>query len=212
MFNNKLVLFFLISTLYSQEFDPDTGDLIKKKFNPKTGELVNPLKAKNVSTIKNLENISKSEKKEVEVAKINIENNQIKDIKKSSLAENDFDRIYFEETMYLQYGFWSPLYVKNGGKISNAKIYKELEYYSDSRNLYDEAQLRFIYGLLSAGLVVVSPFLGASTENFMVFFTAYLGGFFSMTYNAVVYSNLIKKSVWIFNREALKANLDNKQK
>ena len=87
-----------------------------------------------------------------------------------------------------------------------------MENYKDSRNLYDAAQLRFIYSLLGAGLVVLSPFLGASTENFMVFFTAYLGGIFSFTYNAVVYSNLIKKSVWIFNREAIKANLDNKKK
>ena len=40
MLNNKFVLFFIISLLCSQEFDPETGDLIQKKFDPKTGELI----------------------------------------------------------------------------------------------------------------------------------------------------------------------------
>ena len=40
MSNNKFVLFFIISLLYSQGFDPETGDLIQKKFDPKTGDLI----------------------------------------------------------------------------------------------------------------------------------------------------------------------------
>ena len=212
MLNNKFLLFFIISLLFSQEFDPETGDLVKKKFNPKTGELVKPADTTEVDKrmLKSTENSIKSVESEVENTPIILKTNKVKNIKKKSLSDSDFDRIYFEETMYLQSGFWSPVYEKYGRKISKTKAYKELENYDDSRNLYDEAQLRFTYCLLGAGLVVVSPFLGASTENFAVFFTAYLGGLFAVTYNTVAYSNLIRKSVWIFNREALKSKMKNK--
>ena len=214
MLNNKFVLFFIISLLYGQEFEPETGALIKKNFDPKTGELIKEggTVEKSETKLKSSDNTIKNEEKEVENAPTSLKINKVKNIKENSFSEIEFDKIYFEETMYPQSGFWSSVYVKNGRKISKVKYYKELENYRDSRTLYDEAQLRFIYGLLGAGLVVVSPFLGASTENFMVFFTAYLGGLFSITYNTLVYSNLMKKSVWIFNREAIKANLDNKQK
>ena len=214
MLNNKIVLFFIISLLYGQEFDPETGALIQKKFDPKTGELIRQggTVEKSETKLKSSENTIKNEEKEVENTPTIFKANKVKNIKENSYLESDFDRIYFEETMYPQSGFWSSGYEKNGKKISNLKAFKELERFTESRDIYDKAREKMILSALGAGLVVLSPFLGASTENFMVFFTAYLGGLFSFTYNAVVYSNLIKKSVWIFNREAIKANLDNKQK
>ena len=211
MLNNKFLLFFIISLLFSQEFDPETGDLVKKKFNPKTGELVKPADTTEVDKrmLKSSENTIQKENIDVENSIVNLQTNQVEKIKVSTYSDSDFDRIYFEETMYLQSGFWSPVYEKYGRKISKAKAYKELENYDDSRNLYEAARMRLAYSVLGAGLVVLSPILGASTENFMVFSAAYFGGLFAVTYNTVAYSNLIRKSVWIFNREAIKSNLKN---
>ena len=214
MSNNKFVLFFIISLLYSQGFDPETGDLIQKKFDPKTGELIKQggTVEKSETKLKSSENTIKNEEKDVENTPTILKANKVNNFKENSYLESYFDRIYFEETMYPQSGFWSSGYKKNGKKISNLKAFKELERFTESRDIYEKAREKMILSALGAGLVVLSPFLGASTENFMVFFTAYLGGLFSFTYNAVVYSNLIKKSVWIFNREVIKENLDNKQK
>ena len=175
--------------------------MVKKKFNPKTGELLN-LKSNPKSEI-----ILKDSVKTEDM----IENRAL-DHKMNSLAQSNFNKIYFEETMYLQSGFLSTVFEKNGRKISKSKAYKEFEKYGESRNLYDQARLRLVYSAISAVLVVASPFLGGSTNNFMVFFTAYLGGFFTLTYNMVAYSNMIRKAVWIFNREALKSNMKNELK
>ncbi len=201
MFNKKYLIILFFSFLFSQEFDPKTGELVKKKFNPKTGELLN-LKSNPKSEI-----ILKDSVKTEDM----IENRAL-DHKMNSLAQSNFNKIYFEETMYLQSGFLSTVFEKNGRKISKSKAYKEFEKYGESRNLYDQARLRLVYSAISAGLVVASPFLGGSTNNFMVFFTAYLGGFFTLTYNTVAYSNMIRKAVWIFNKEALKSNMKNELK
>lgn len=214
MYYNRFLFFILFSFLFSQEFDPETGELIKKKFNPKTGELIKQpeTEKKSKTKLNSSENTIKNQEKEVVKTPTILKESNVENIKKKPYSESDFDKIYFEETMYLQSGFWSPVYVKNGRKISKINSYKELEQYSDSRNLYDQARLRLLYSAIGAGLVIVSPILGASTENLMVFFSAYLGGLFTITYNSIVYSNLVRKSVWIFNREAIKANLDNKIK
>ena len=211
MLNNKFVLFFIISLLCSQEFDPETGDLIQKKFDPKTGELIKQggTVEKSEPKLKSSDNTIKNEEKEVENTPTILKVNKVKNIKENSYLESDFDRIYFEETMYPQSGFWSSGYEKNGKKISNLKAFKELERFTESRDIYDKAREKMILSVLGAGLVVLSPTLGVSTENFMVFSAAYFGGLFAVTYNTVAYSNLIRKSVWIFNREALKSNLKN---
>ena len=214
MLNNKFVLFFIISLLYSQEFDPETGTLIQKKFDPKTGELIK--KPGNVeksdTKLKDSENIIKREEKDVENTPKFLKKNKVKNIKQNSFSDSDFDRIYSEETMYMKAGFWTIGYEKNGKKLSKHRAYKELEKFTESRNVYDQARLRYSYSALGACLFVISPVLGASTDNFMIFFAAYIGGGFTFIYNSISYTNLINKAVWIFNREAIKANLDNKQK
>ena len=213
MLNNKFVLFFIISLLCSQEFDPETGDLIQKKFDPKTGELIKQggTVEKSEPKLKSSDNTIKNEEKEVENTPTILKTNKVKNIKKNSLSESDFDRIYSEETMYMKTGFWSSGYEKNGKKISKKRAYKELEKFIESRNVYDQARLRLSYSAVGACLFVISPFF-ASADNMAVFFAAYFGGSFTMIYNTISYTNLINKAVWIFNREAIKANLDNKQK
>ena len=214
MLNNRFLIFFIFSILYSQEFDPETGNLIEKKFDPKTGELVEPTKTINKGEIKlrNSKKIIEIEKNEVEENRASHKANQIKSIKESYNAEIDFNKIYSEETMYMKAGFWSSGYEKNGKKLSKKRVYKELEKFTESRNLYDQARLRSIYSVFGCGLFVISPVLGASTDNFTIFFAAYIGGMFTFVYNTISYSNLINKAVWIFNREALKANSNLKLK
>ncbi len=214
MSNNKFVLFFIISLLYTQEFDPETGELIQKKFDPKTGELIKQggTVEKSEPKLKSSDNTIKNEEKKVENIPTILKTNKVKNIKKNSLSDSDFDRIYSEETMYMKTDFWSSGYEKNGKKISKKSAYKELEKFTEARNVYDQARLRLFYSAFSAGLIVISPVLGASTDNFMIFFAAYIGGGFTFIYNSISYTNLVNKAVWIFNREAIKANLDNKQK
>ena len=83
MLNNKFVLFFIISLLYGQEFDPETGALIQKKFDPKTGELIKqPGNVEKSDTkLKGSENIIKSEEKEVENTPKFLKKNNVKNIK-----------------------------------------------------------------------------------------------------------------------------------
>ena len=214
MLNNKFVLLFIISLLYGQEFDPETGALIKKNFDPNTGELINQpgTVEKSKTKLKSSENTIKNEEKEVEKKPTILKANKVKNIKENSYSESDFDRIYFEETMYVKIGFWSNGYEKNGKKISNLKAFKELERFTRSKDIYDKAQEKFILSALGAGLIVLSPILGASTENFMIFSATFLGGSFTLIYNSISCTNLINKAVWIFNREAIKANLNNKQR
>ena len=214
MLNNKFVLFFIISLLYGQEFDPETGALIKKNFDPNTGELINQpgTVEKSKTKLKSSENTIKSGQKVVENTPTTLKENKVKNIKDNSYSERVFDKIYFEESMYVKTGFWSSGYEKNGKKISNLKAFKELERFTESRDIYDKAREKMILSTLGAALVVLSPILGASTENFMVFSVAFFGGSFTLIYNSISYTNLINKAVWIFNREAIKANLDNKQK
>ena len=213
MSNNKFVLFFIISLLYSQEFDPETGDLIQKKFDPKTGELIKQggTVEKSEPKLKSSENTIKNEEKGVENIPTILKINKVKNIKKNSLSDSHFDRIYSEETMYMKTDFWSSGYEKNGKKISKQRAYKELEKFTESRNVYDQARLRLSYSTVGACLFVISPFF-ASAENMTFFFAAYFGGSFTFIYNTISYTNLINKAVWVFNREAIKANLDKKQK
>ena len=213
MLNNKFLFLFIISFLFSQEFDPETGALIQKKFDPKTGELIKqPGNVEKSDTkLKGSENTIKSEEKEVENTPKFLKKNKVKIIKQNSLSDSDFDRIYYEETMYMKTGFWSSGYEKNGKKISKQRAYKELEKFTESRNVYDQARLRLTYSVVGACLFVISPFF-ASADNMTVFFAAYFGGSFTLVYNTISYTNLINKAVWIFNREAIKENLDNKQK
>ena len=213
MLNNKFVLFFIISLLYGQEFDPETGALIQKKFDPKTGELIKqPGNVEKSDTkLKGSENTIKSEEKEVENTPKFLKKNKVKIIKQNSLSDSEFDRVYSEETMYMKTGFWSSGYEKNGKKISKKRAYKELEKFTESRNVYDQARLRLSYSAVGACLFVISPFF-ASTDNMTIFFAAYFGGMFTLVYNTISYSNLINKAVWIFNREALKANSNLKLK
>ena len=101
MLNNKFLLFSIISLLFSQEFDPETGDLVKKKFNPKTGELVKPADTTEVDKrmLKSSENTIQKENIDVENSIVNLQTNQVEKIKVSTYSDSDFDRIYFEETL-----------------------------------------------------------------------------------------------------------------
>tara|TARA_B100001250_G_scaffold409636_1_gene434382 strand:- start:19 stop:663 length:645 start_codon:yes stop_codon:yes gene_type:complete len=214
MFYNRFLFFILYSFLFGQEFDPETGDLIHKNFDPKTGELIKQSETEKISEtkLKKSENTIIIEEREIKNTQKNLKANQVKNIKENSFLKSDFDKIYSEETMYIKAGFWSTGYEKNAKKISKNSAYRELEKFIESRNLYDQARLRLISSVFGAGLIVMSPVLGASTDNFMIFFAAYLGGTFTLIYNRISYSNLINKAVWIFNREALKANSNLKLK
>jgi hypothetical protein len=209
MFKTKFILFFIFSFLFSQDFNPQTGELIKKKFNPKTGELVESSKdiKKSEVKLKNSKKNNKREEKKVQNTKANLKKNQVNIIKESSDIENDFNKIYFEETMYIKTGFWLNGFEKNGRKISKVNAYKELVKYTDSRNVYDQARLKLIYSALGAGILILGPYLGNFADEDAVSFGIFLGGAFMMVYNSILSINLHHKAVWVYNREALKANL-----
>ena len=84
MLTNKFVFFFIISLLYSQEFYPETGDLIQKKFDPKTGELIKQggTVEKSEPTLKSSDNTIENEEKEVENTPTILKPIKVKKIKK----------------------------------------------------------------------------------------------------------------------------------
>ena len=181
MYKTKIFILMFFSIIYCQDYDPETGKIIEERFDPKTGKILDQTENE-ISTV--------------------IENNQY--LEKTLNIEEDFNNSYYKETMYIKTGFWSSGYVKNGKKISRIKAFNEFEKYPESKLLYDRSKEKKMQAFLGAGLMIVSPFLGVSTENVFVFLIGFYGGFFSSVYFSISSNNLIHKAVWIFNREAVK--------
>ena len=186
MLNKIKIVMVILSLIYSQEFDPETGQEIKKNFDPQTGQYIE--EKTNPNTIKNEANIFPHDF--------------------NGLL--NFDNIYFSETMYMKNGFWSPYYIYNGVKISRREALEKLKNFPKSNEMYIQLGKNKSLGYMGCGIMLLSPFFAEASNNGFIGLIGVYTGMFTIIYSSIKEANLVNKAFWIFNREGIKSKYKEK--
>ena len=171
------VLALIFSNIFAQNYDPETGEIIQDEQDHLANE-------------KSIGN------------------------RPHSLNKFDFHEIYNEETIYPSPPFFgnniaSKYYKATKGPyvINKKEIEKELLKYPESDSLLKDHRKWVLISYFSFAPVVLAPGIMLSTNLPGTAFILFYGSFVSTLYSMNKYTKLWHKSIWVYNRENIKAQL-----
>ena len=192
-----IVPFLFFSFTIAQNFDPNTGELIKDQFDPNTGEKI------------------KAKKKALIPLDLYIPSHTTNNWLLGHFDESKFEDLYNNETIYPA----PPMYgnsisskyfkAKKGSYLLNMReIEKELIKFPQSEDLlndYKKWKEVSIFSIFATAVMV--PMIFSSIEFGILHIGSFFGGIGLAIYSINKFTHKWHKAIWVYNRENIKAQL-----
>ena len=192
-----IVSFLFFSFTISQNFDPNTGELIEEQFDPNTGEKI------------------KEGKKALTPLNPNIPSHTTNNRQLGHFDESEFEDLYNNETIYPAPPWYgnsiSSKYfkAKKGSYLLNMlEIEKELVKFPLSKDLLNDHKKWkqvSIFSIFATAITV--PMIFSSVEVGILHIASFYGGIGLTIYSINKFTNKWHEAIWIYNRENIKAQL-----
>ena len=191
-----IIPFLFFSVTISQNFDPNTGELIEEHFDPNTGEKI------------------KEGKKALIPLNLNIPSHTTNTRQLGHFDESEFEDLYNNETIYPAppwYGnsISSKYFKAKKGSylLDRDEIEEELINFPHSENLLNEHKKWKLVSFFSLVTTIMVPLIFSSVEVGILHITSFYGGVGFTIYSINKFTNKWHKAIWVYNRESIKAKL-----
>ena len=191
-----IVSFLFFSVTIAQNFDPNTGELIKDQFDPNTGEKV------------------KEEKKALTPLDLYIPSRTTNNRLLGQFDESEFEDLYNNETIYPAPPWYgnsiSSKYfkAKKGSYLLNrGEIEKELIKFPQSEDLLNDHKKWKLVSFSTFVTTIMVPVIFSSVEVGVLHIASFYGGVGITIYSINKFTNKWHEAIWIYNRENIKSQL-----
>tara|TARA_Y100000591_G_scaffold309240_1_gene310372 strand:+ start:73 stop:678 length:606 start_codon:yes stop_codon:yes gene_type:complete len=191
-----IIPFLLFSVTISQNFDPNTGELIEDQFDPNTGEKI------------------KEEKKALTTLDPNIPSHTTNNILLGQFDEYVFEDLYDNETIYPAPPWYgnsiSSKYfkAKKGSYFLNRdEIEEELIKFPQSESLLNGHKKWKLVSFSTFTTTIMVPIIFSSVEVGILHIASFYGGVGLTIYSINKFTNKWHEAIWVYNRENIKAHL-----
>ena len=191
-----IIPFLLFSVTISQNFDPNTGELIEDQFDPNTGEKI------------------KEEKKALTPLDLYIPSRTTNNRLLGQFDESEFEDLYDNETIYPAPPWYgnsiSSKYftAKKGSYLLNRdEIEKELIKFPQSEDLLNDHKKWKLISFSTFATTIMVPLIFSSVEVGILHIASFYGGVALTIYSINKFTNRWHEAIWVYNRENIKAQL-----
>ena len=191
-----IVPFLFFSFTISQNFDPNTGELIEDQFDPNTGEKI------------------KEEKKALTPLDLYIPSRTTNNRLLGQFDESEFEILYNNETIYPAPPWYgnsiSSKYfkAKKGSYLLNrGEIEKELIKFPQSENLLNDHKKWKLVSFSTLATTIMVPIIFSSVEVGILHIASFYVGVGFTIYSINKFTNKWHEAIWVYNRENIKAQL-----
>ncbi len=191
-----IIPFLFFSVTLAQNFDPNTGELIKDQFDPNTGEKI------------------KEEKKVLPPPDLFVPGLTKNNILLGQFDKLDFENLYNNETIYPAPPWYgnsiSSKYfkAKKGPYLLNRhEIEKELIKFPQSEDLLNDHKKWKLVSFSTFATTIMVPMIFSSVEVGILHIASFYGGLGLTIYSINKFTNKWHEAIWVYNRENIKTQL-----
>ena len=191
-----IIPFLFFSVTISQNFDPNTGELIEEQFDPNTGEKI------------------KEGKKALTTLNLNIPSYTTNNRQLGHFDDSEFEDLYNNETIYPAppwYGnsISSKYFKAKKGSylLDRDEIEKELIKFPQSEDLLNDHKKWKLVSFSTFATTIMVPMIFSSIEVGILHIGSFYGGIGLTIYSINKFTNKWHEAMWVYNRENIKAQL-----